>query len=182
VRIISRAERQFEVATKGAVPAFLSFTDPGPPADTVRAAKPSALIVGLRMEWRNTTTPNVNTTATVATIVVNPMARCLGKEVLPYSAGTGADQRARSRCVLSNKCVHLHFTPTSASWLNQVERFFGLITQDAIRRGVFRSVTELKTAMEAYLENHNADPKPFIWTAKAADILEKVARGRRVLC
>ena len=80
-----------------------------------------------------------------------------------------------------HKRVHLHFTPTSASWLNQVERFFGLITQDAIRRGVFRSVTELKTAIEAYLENTNADPNPFIWTAKAADILEKVARGRRVL-
>src|SRR6516164_2015432 len=80
-----------------------------------------------------------------------------------------------------HKRVHLHFTPTSASWLNQVERFFGLITQDAIRRGVFRSVTELKTAIEAYLENHNAVPKPFICTAKAADILEKVARGRRVL-
>src|SRR6516165_4598127 len=80
-----------------------------------------------------------------------------------------------------HKRVHVHFTPTSASWLNQVERFFGLITQDAIRRGVFRSVTELTTAIEAYLENHNADPKPFIWTAKAADILEKVARGRRVL-
>jgi hypothetical protein len=80
-----------------------------------------------------------------------------------------------------HKRVHLHFTPTSASWLNQVERFFGLITQDAIRRGVLRSVTELKTAIEAYLENNNADPKPFIWTAKTADILEKVARGRRVL-
>src|SRR6516165_9402197 len=59
-----------------------------------------------------------------------------------------------------HKRVHLHFTPTSASWLNQVERFFGLITQDAIRRGVFRSVTELKTAIEAYLENHNADSNP----------------------
>jgi hypothetical protein len=76
-----------------------------------------------------------------------------------------------------HKRVHLHFTPTSASWLNQVERFFGLITQDAIRRGVFRSVTELKTAIEAYLENHNADPKPFIWTAKAADILERSRGG-----
>ena len=80
-----------------------------------------------------------------------------------------------------HKRVHLHFTPTSASWLNQVERFFGLITQDAIRRGVFKSVTDLKIAIEAYLENHNVDPKPFIWKAKAADILEKVARGRRVL-
>ena len=76
---------------------------------------------------------------------------------------------------------HLHFTPTSASWLNQVERFFGLITEDAIRRGVFRSVADLEAAIEAYLAHHNADPNPFIWTASAADILEKVARGRRVL-
>jgi transposase len=76
---------------------------------------------------------------------------------------------------------HLHFTPTSASWINLVERFFGLITDDAIRRGVFRSVAELKTAIEAYLEQRNAELKPFIWTAPAADILEKVARGRRAL-
>ncbi|UVC12909.1 IS630 family transposase [Mesorhizobium onobrychidis] len=80
-----------------------------------------------------------------------------------------------------HKRFRLHFTPTSGSWLNQVERFFGLITDDAIRRGVFRSVTDLTIAIEAYLEHHNADPKPFIWAAKAADILEKVARGRRVL-
>ena len=76
---------------------------------------------------------------------------------------------------------HLHFTPTSASWLNLVERFFGLITEDAIRRGVFHSVADLEAAIQAYLEHHNDDPKPFIWTAPAADILEKVARGRRVL-
>jgi len=76
---------------------------------------------------------------------------------------------------------HLHFTPTSASWLNQVERFFGLITNDAIRRGVFRSVADLQATIVAYLDHHNADPKPFIWTAKAADILEKVAKGRRAL-
>jgi len=76
---------------------------------------------------------------------------------------------------------HLRFTPTSASWLNLVERFFGLVTEDAIRRGVFRSVADLEAAIEAYLDHHNADPKPFIWTAPAADILEKVARGRRTL-
>jgi hypothetical protein len=69
----------------------------------------------------------------------------------------------------------LRFTPTSASWTNLVKRF-GLITEDAIRRGIFRSVGHLKLAIENYLEHHNADPKPFIWTAKAADILKKVAR------
>ena len=76
---------------------------------------------------------------------------------------------------------HLHFTPTSASWINLVERFFGLITDDAIRRGVFHSVAELNAAIEAYLEQHNAEPKPFVWTATAADILQKVARGRHAL-
>src|SRR5262249_27231406 len=76
---------------------------------------------------------------------------------------------------------HLHFTPTSASWTNLAERFFGLITEDAIRRGIFRSVGDLKLAIENYLDHHNADPKPFIWTAKAADILKKIARGRQVL-
>jgi transposase len=76
---------------------------------------------------------------------------------------------------------HLHFTPTSASWLNLVERFFGLISEDAIRRGVFHSVADLEAAIQAYVEHHNADPKPFIWTAPAVEILQKVARGRRVL-
>lgn len=76
---------------------------------------------------------------------------------------------------------HMHFTPTSASWLNQVERFFGLITEDRIRRGVFKSVGELEAAIQDYLEHHNAEPKPFVWTAAAADILQKVARGRQAL-
>ncbi len=76
---------------------------------------------------------------------------------------------------------HMHFTPTSGSWLNQVERFFGLITADRIRCGVFTSVTELETAIHEYLDHHNADPKPFVWTASATAILEKVARGRQVL-
>src|SRR5216684_1959024 len=60
---------------------------------------------------------------------------------------------------------HMHFTPTSSSWLNQVERFFGRITQDRIRRGVFNSVAELETAIQQYLDQHNANPKPFTWTA-----------------
>jgi transposase len=76
---------------------------------------------------------------------------------------------------------HMHFTPTSASWLNQVERFFGLITEDRIRCGVFKSVAELEAAIQQYLDQHNADPKPFVWTASAASILEKVARGRQTL-
>ena len=80
-----------------------------------------------------------------------------------------------------NKRVPMHFTPTSASWLNMVERFFRDITEKRIRRGVFRSVPELIAAIEAYIANHNQAPKPFIWTAKASDILEKVSRARRTL-
>jgi transposase len=76
---------------------------------------------------------------------------------------------------------HMHFTPTSASWLNQVERFFGLITGDRIRCGVFKSVAELEAAIQDYLDHHNADPKPFVWTKSVTDILEKVARGRQAL-
>jgi len=80
-----------------------------------------------------------------------------------------------------NPRFHFHFTPTSASWLNMVERFFRDITDKAIRRGVFHNVPDLITAIENYIESHNADPKPFIWTATATDILEKVKRGRRKL-
>jgi transposase len=76
---------------------------------------------------------------------------------------------------------HMHFTPTSSSWLNQVERFFGRITDERIRRGVFKSVAELETAIKEYLDHQNADPKPFVWTATATAVLEKVARGRQVL-
>ena len=76
---------------------------------------------------------------------------------------------------------HLHFTPTSASWLNQVERFFGRITQDRIRRGAFKSVPDLERAIMDYLDQHNADPKPFVWTATAPAILNKVARAKQAL-
>jgi transposase len=76
---------------------------------------------------------------------------------------------------------HLHFTPTSASWLNMVERFFRDLTVNRLRRGVFHSVPELVTALERYIAQHNREPKPFIWTAKAKDILAKVARARKNL-
>jgi transposase len=73
---------------------------------------------------------------------------------------------------------HAHFIPTSSSWLNQVERFFREITDKAIRRGVFKSVDALIAAIEDYLRVHNSDPKPFVWTATAEQILEKVQRAR----
>jgi transposase len=71
---------------------------------------------------------------------------------------------------------HLHFTPTSASWLNQVERFFAAITRRRIRRGPFSPVRELEQAIHDYLEHHNRDPKPFVCTASANAILDKVKR------
>ena len=76
---------------------------------------------------------------------------------------------------------HLHFTPTSSSWLNLVERWFRELTDKAIRRGVFGSVPDLVAAIEAYLAANNENPKPFEWTATAEEILEKVRRGRVAL-
>jgi transposase len=80
-----------------------------------------------------------------------------------------------------HKRFHMHFTPTSSSWLNMVERFFRDLTEKRIRRGVFRDVEELIMAIGDYIDHHNRAPKPFIWTAKATDILEKVKRARKTL-
>jgi transposase len=80
-----------------------------------------------------------------------------------------------------HKRFHLHFTPTSSSWLNLVERWFREITDKRIRRGVFRSVKELIATIEDYIEKHNDDPQSLTWTAKAEDILKKVRRARAVL-
>ena len=71
---------------------------------------------------------------------------------------------------------HVHLTPTSSSWLNQVERFFAVITDKKIRRGVHRSVADLTADIEAFIEQHNRDPKPFRWTKSADDILASIER------
>jgi transposase len=71
---------------------------------------------------------------------------------------------------------HLHFTPTYGSWINLVERWFAELTNKRIRRGVFRSVKELEAAIREYIEVHNEDPKPFIWTRTADQILDSIAR------
>jgi len=76
---------------------------------------------------------------------------------------------------------HMHFTPTSASWLNLVERWFREITDKRIRRGVFTSVDTLVAAINGYLETTNADPKPFVWTASVQTILSKVKKANEVL-
>lgn len=71
---------------------------------------------------------------------------------------------------------HLHFTPTGASWINLVERWFATLTERQLRRGVYRSTHELETAIQRYLEQHNREPKPFVWTKTADEILASVAR------
>ena len=79
------------------------------------------------------------------------------------------------------KRFHMHFTPTSASWLNMIERFFRDLTQNRLRRGVFLDLEQLIMGIGDYIDKHNLNPKPFIWTAKASDILEKVTRARAAL-
>jgi transposase len=88
---------------------------------------------------------------------------------------------AVKRWLKTHPRFHLHFIPTSASWLNMVERFFAEISRKRIRRGVFKSVADLEAAIMTYLDNHNADPKPFTWTKSAAQIFKKVARAKQVL-
>lgn len=75
----------------------------------------------------------------------------------------------------------MHFTPTSSSWLNLIERWFREITDKRIRRGIFHSVEALIKAIDDYLRHHNTEPKALVWTKKASDILEKVQRARESL-
>lgn len=80
-----------------------------------------------------------------------------------------------------NPRFQFHFTPTSASWLNMVERFFRDLSEQALRRGSFYNVDDLIGAIQEYINQHNASPKPFIWTASATDILAKVKRAKRAV-
>ena len=81
----------------------------------------------------------------------------------------------------AHKRFHVCFTPTSASWLNMVERFFRDLTHNRLRRGDFQDLEQLIMAIGEYINGHNKSPKPFIWTAKANDILEKVTRAQTAL-
>jgi hypothetical protein len=80
-----------------------------------------------------------------------------------------------------HKRFHVCFTPTSASWLNMVQRFFRDLTQNRLRRGVFQDLEQLIMAIGDYIDGQNQSPKPFIWTAKTNDILEKVTRAQNAL-
>ena len=79
------------------------------------------------------------------------------------------------------KRVHLHFIPTSSSWLNLVERFFGMLTERQLRRGVFSSVQDLENTIMEFIRTHNENKKPFVWVKSAEEILEKVGRARQAL-
>lgn len=86
------------------------------------------------------------------------------------------------RWLVRHPRFHFHFTPTYSSWLNLVERFFALLTEHALRRGSHASVNELRTAIDSYIDSHNEDGKPFVWTKTADEILEKVKRfGQRTM-
>ena len=85
------------------------------------------------------------------------------------------------RWLKRHKRFHLHFTPTSSSWLNQVERWFRDLTEKNLRRGVFASVPDLIDSIQEYLDASNDNPKPYTWTATAESILAKVQRARTKL-
>jgi transposase len=74
-----------------------------------------------------------------------------------------------------------HFTPTSCSWLNAVETVFSRLSRRRLKRGVFRSIVDFQAAINRYIEDHNAAPKPFVWTADPNVILDKVTRGTQAL-
>ncbi|MBI4214291.1 MAG: transposase [Chloroflexi bacterium] len=89
--------------------------------------------------------------------------------------GTHKTQLIRNWLVMRPR-LHLHFTPTSASWLNLVERYFAALTEKQLRRGVFRSTRDLEETIMRYLETTNENPKPFVWTKTADQILASIAR------
>jgi transposase len=94
-----------------------------------------------------------------------------------YGTHTHADVK---EWLATHPRYHLHFTPTGASWLNLVERFFAEITDRRIRRGTFRSVRQLVQAIASYIRERNKVPKPFVWEAKPTSILRKIKRNRKL--
>ncbi len=105
-----------------------------------------------------------------------------GKEIYLICDNYATHKHERvQRWLQKHSRFHVRFTPTSASWLNMIERFFRDLTTNQIRRGVFQDLEQLITAIGNYIDHHNKKPKPFIWTAKANDILEKVTRAQTKL-
>jgi transposase len=104
------------------------------------------------------------------------------KEIYLICDNYSTHKHARvQRWLATHQRFHVRFTPTSASWLNMVERFFRDLTQNRLRRGIFQDLEQLILAIGNYIDIHNRNPKPLIWTAKANDILEKVTRAPTAL-
>ena len=104
------------------------------------------------------------------------------KEIYLICDNYSTHKHARvERWLESHKRFHVRFTPTSASWLNMIERFFRDLTQNQLKRGVFQDLEQLITAIGNYIDGHNLNPKPFIWTPKASEILEKVTRAQAAI-
>src|SRR6478752_7117256 len=117
-----------------------------------------------------------------AGILAVPQAHRQGNPAVSRSASDRRQLRHPQDCGgQAHSRFHLHFTPTSSSWLNMVERFFAKITEKRIRRGTFKSVAELESAIMHYLQNHNANPEPFVWTKPVGEILRKVVRAKQAL-
>ena len=102
----------------------------------------------------------------------NPATRV---RLVPKSGTTSKHAKVK-QWLAARPRFHLHFTPTYASWLNQVERWFGLLSQRAIKRGSFRSVADLVRKIQAFIDSYNASGTPFVWVATAQSIIDKVAR------
>src|SRR3954471_9592604 len=96
-------------------------------------------------------------------------------------SGRSHSNASRQAGLKRRRRFQLHFTPTSSSWLNQVERWFRDLTDKNLRRGIFASVPDLIASIQIYLDAGNAEPKPYVWTATAESILTKVARARTAL-
>src|SRR5215213_5646532 len=127
---------------------------------------------------RNRFCPCVPVRQNAALMITDAMAPplCLPLWTLRLARSSVSFIAAIQRWLLKRPRFHLHFTPTSASSINLVERWFGLLTAQQLRRGVFRSTRSLETTIRNYIDVHNEKPKPFIWTKTADEILESVAR------
>jgi len=113
-------------------------------------------------------------------LIDRDVPRALAVHLIVDNYGTHKHEDVRA-WLAKHPRFHLHFIPTSSSWLNLVERWFRELTDKAIRRASFTSVAELIAAIEDYLAAYNKDPKPLVWTATAESILEKLKRGRVAL-
>ena len=108
----------------------------------------------------------------------NPAERELHLIVDNHATHKHGKVRAR---IERHQRFHLHFTPTSASWLNAVEGFFAKLTKQRLKRGVFKGIVDLQAAISRYLAETNENPKPFVWTADPDEIIEKVRHGKQAL-